>query len=783
VAGTSTRALAVLALVAAGATLAPGQVEKGSRNKPERLEWFRDLGFGLFIHWSVDGSLRGRDQPYPRRRGRGLRAPVLRAAARGFSPRRFHPADWAALARLAGMKYVVFTTKHHSGFCMWTRDDADFDVMRTPFARDVTAEIVKAFRDEGCRWASTSRRTTSTTRTARASRWPARPTWGHAPRTRRSSELDRAQLRELMTGCWKIDVVFLDGPAERACATWCGDAQPDAVVTRGAIETPEQNLPGVPLDRPWEACITMGTEWNYKPTHETYKSGTELVETLIETRAKGGNLLLNVGPKPDGELPIEQEERLREIALWNFVYGESLAAVRPWVVTNEGDVWFTRKKGEDTVYAIVTRTPWVMGERKTFTLRSVKATEATRVSVLGHGGELLEYRPDVDPRPRWKQTAAGLELSIMMAQRLYTNRQWPDPIAVKLTHVVPALTPPVVATGEGRRGAGGRSATLRAELKDLGQAAGVEAGFQYRRRKGSRSCTPRPRLEGQRSSLLDAGAYSIDLAGLGPISSTSSGAMVRHPLLTVSARNGSSGYSRRSGRNDAAVAADARLGMRPPSGSSSGRARSGPREARHPPGSAGPTDTPAHHRRHPRPEGRRHHYGPAAGIPELRAAVAEDTTRRRGVRATPEMVVVTPGGKPVMFFVILALVDEGDEVLYPNPGFPIYESMIRYIGGNPVPVRLLEDKGFALDVDQLVSRVNPRTRLIILNYPHNPTGARSRRAGCARSPSVAAKHGVPVLSDEIYSRISTTAPTSRSPLCPGWSRWRSSSTASRRRTR
>jgi len=103
--------------------------------------------------------------------------------------------------------------------------------------------------------------------------------------------------------------------------------------------------------------------------------------------------------------------------------------------------------------------------------------------------------------------------------------------------------------------------------------------------------------------------------------------------------------------------------------------------------------------------------------------------------------------------VILALVDEGDEVLYPNPGFPIYESMIRYIGGKPVPVRLLEEKGFELDVDQLCEQVNPKTRLIILNYPHNPTGGTIPEAGLRAIATVAAKHGVPVLSDEIYSRI------------------------------
>jgi aspartate aminotransferase len=147
------------------------------------------------------------------------------------------------------------------------------------------------------------------------------------------------------------------------------------------------------------------------------------------------------------------------------------------------------------------------------------------------------------------------------------------------------------------------------------------------------------------------------------------------------------------------------------------------------------------------------HYGPSAGIPDLRQAIAEDSTRRRGVRATPEMVVVTPGGKPILFFVILALVDEGDEVLYPNPGFPIYESMIRYIGGTPVPVRLLEERGFELDVDQLVSRVGPRTRLIILNYPHNPTGGTISESGLRAIAHAAQRYQVPVLSDEIYCRI------------------------------
>ena len=147
------------------------------------------------------------------------------------------------------------------------------------------------------------------------------------------------------------------------------------------------------------------------------------------------------------------------------------------------------------------------------------------------------------------------------------------------------------------------------------------------------------------------------------------------------------------------------------------------------------------------------HYGPAAGLPELRQAIAEDSTARRGVKATPEMVVVTPGGKPIMFYLILALVDPGDEVLYPNPGFPIYESMIRFIGGVPVPVRLLEEKGHALDVDQLISKITPKTRLIVLNYPHNPTGGVIPEAGLRAIADAAVRASIPVLSDEIYSQI------------------------------
>jgi alpha-L-fucosidase len=279
----------------------------------------------------------------------------------------------------------------------------------------------------------------------------------------------------------------------------------------------------------------MGTEWPYRPAHEVYKSGTQILEMLIETRAKGGNLLLNVGPKPDGELPIEQEERLRQIALWSFTFGESLLAVRPWVVTNEGDVWFTKKKDADTVYAFVTRTSWPMGERKQLTLRSVRATPQTKVRILGQTGEVLEYRPDVDPRPRWKQTEAGLELDVMNAQRLYTDRKWVDPVVLEITHVEPGMRPPKVATGSATRGADGRSAKLQGELTDLGQAPEVGVAFQFRRKKGIEELYAAD-PEWVATPVLTrtaTGPFTIDATGLRPGVAYEYRVMVRHPLLTT----------------------------------------------------------------------------------------------------------------------------------------------------------------------------------------------------------------------------------------------------------
>jgi aspartate aminotransferase len=148
------------------------------------------------------------------------------------------------------------------------------------------------------------------------------------------------------------------------------------------------------------------------------------------------------------------------------------------------------------------------------------------------------------------------------------------------------------------------------------------------------------------------------------------------------------------------------------------------------------------------------HYTPTAGIPELREAIAEDVALSRGIEVHPEQVIVTPGGKPIMFFAILALVDEDDEVLLPSPAFPIYESMVNFVGGKPVYVPLRQENGFRFDPEEFEANLSERTRLVILNSPANPTGGVLTPDDLATLAGILSEHpGVYVLSDEIYSRL------------------------------
>ncbi|MDP9112655.1 MAG: pyridoxal phosphate-dependent aminotransferase [Acidobacteriota bacterium] len=146
-------------------------------------------------------------------------------------------------------------------------------------------------------------------------------------------------------------------------------------------------------------------------------------------------------------------------------------------------------------------------------------------------------------------------------------------------------------------------------------------------------------------------------------------------------------------------------------------------------------------------------YGPTQGLPELRQSIASYVSRTRGVQVGEQNVCVVPGGKPILYFVIIALLEEGDEAIYPDPGFPIYESMIRFQGATPVPVALRESRGFSLDINELMDRLSDRTKLVILNSPHNPTGGIIPADDIQQIGAMLRERDIMVLSDEIYSRI------------------------------
>jgi alpha-L-fucosidase len=447
-------------------------------NKPERELWLKNTGLGLFIHFSMDSqlgvvishSLVGASDDYVNR--------YFNELPKTFDPSKFDAHQIATLAKLAGMKYIVFTTKHHSGFCMWDTKTTDFSITHTPYKKDLLKEFVDATREAGLQvgfYFSPEDFNFLRDHHIAISRTDVKM---DAQTRREYDDYTRKQCEELMTNYGKIDVLFIDGDPKEVVKQTCWKLQPDLLITRGAIKTPEQIMPGAMINEPWLSCITMGTAWGYQPTNERYKSGSQLIGLLIEARAKGGSLLLNIGPKPDGALPIEQEERLREMSAWYFVNRECIDSVRSWVISKEDDTWFTAKNGH-TLYAIVTNAAdWKEGTRKSFLIRSAIATDNTKVSVLGQNSRIIEYKTD-DVSCRYKQTDKGLEVSVVKAQRIYDDHRWPNPVVIKMENVNPVFKEAaIVETGASSKVKTG--VVLKGKILNYKSISAKRARFDYR---------------------------------------------------------------------------------------------------------------------------------------------------------------------------------------------------------------------------------------------------------------------------------------------------------------
>jgi len=450
-----------------------------------------------------------------------------------FNPYKYDAYQMAILAKLAGMKYVVFTTKHHSGFCMWDTKTTDFKITCTPYGKDILKEYVEGVRKAGL-----------------AVGFYYSPEDfkflydNHITVKRGGLQLDekkeaayndlvRRQTHELFTNYGKIDILFIDGDHNEPCKEEAWKLQPDLVITRGAVNTPEQTLPGIASNTLWESCITMGTQWQYKPTNDELKPAIRLIEILIETRAKGGNLLLNVGPHPDGYIAYPEETRLREIAAWYFINHEALENVRPWIIPREENIWFTATKDQKTVYAIITGFPnWDRGDRKEFILGSVKASSETKISVLGQNDLVVEYQNEKNAKSYLKQEDDGLHISIIRAQRIYNNSKWPNPITVKIENVVPALDPPIVTTLKAE--VTENKVILKGNLAKKGDSESVKVGFEYRLYAGfveNLYSTSWNRT--QFKEMTKEGDFSLDLMGVKKDEQYEFRSVVIHPGMTI----------------------------------------------------------------------------------------------------------------------------------------------------------------------------------------------------------------------------------------------------------
>ncbi|WP_309009054.1 alpha-L-fucosidase [Pelagicoccus sp. SDUM812005] len=359
----------------------------------ERMEWWRDAGFGMFIHWGLYSIPAGE---YKGQRVKGIAEWIMEKLdipvaeyekfAAQFNPVKFDADEWVAIAKNAGMKYIVITTKHHDGFCLWDSKVTDYDVIdASPFKRDILDELAEACRREGIKMCFYYSIVDWHHPQAQAPLYP-NYNAGQKDKSVFNPEFPeyfenylKPQIKELLTEYGDVGVVWFDGDWIPDYTTEMGkelyafirELQPNTIVNNrvdkgrqgmaglnregnfaGDFGTPEKEVPDTGFEGvDWESCITMNHTWGYKHFDHDWKSSEYLIEMLVEIVSKGGNLLLNVGPTGEGEIPQPSVERLEEMGAWLKVNGEAIygAKASPYAKPDWGR--YTAKDG--VIYAHV----------------------------------------------------------------------------------------------------------------------------------------------------------------------------------------------------------------------------------------------------------------------------------------------------------------------------------------------------------------------------------------------------------------------------------------------
>ena len=411
----------------------------------KKLDKWRDQKFGLILHWglyavpgmieswalcSEDWIERDSTQSYDdfKRWYWGL--------SKDFNPTKFDPDAWAKTAKDAGMRYLVFTTKHHDGFNMFDTKETDFKISAGPFKNNPKADVAKyvfdAFRKQDFMigayyskpdWHSEYYWWPKYATADRNNNYDIRK---HPWRWNKYKQFTFNQLRELTHNYGKVDILWLDGGWVRPLETvteevlswgaripeWSQDidmpkiaamarqAQPGMLIVDRTVhgpyenyQTPEQRVPEKQLQHPWESCMTLGGAWGYVPGDQ-FKSATKVVHTLIEVVAKGGSLLLGIGPKPDGTLPPETVARLEEVGKWMNKNGSAVYGTRITEKYMDGQTIFTQSKDSSVRYALVCLTEGSTIP-KTLTWQSHVPKRGTNIKLL-QTGEAVKWRMNGD---------------------------------------------------------------------------------------------------------------------------------------------------------------------------------------------------------------------------------------------------------------------------------------------------------------------------------------------------------------------------------------------------
>ncbi len=364
-----------------------------------KLDRWQDQKFGMIVHWGLyaipgiveSWSICSEDEDWIPRDSTLNYTEYKKwywDLAKQFNPVKFDPSQWADAGKAAGMNYLVFTTKHHDGYCLYDTQETDFSVANGPFAQhpkaDIARYVFEAFREKGYMigayfskpdWHSQDYWWDRYATPNRSNNYDVRK---HSWKWEKFKEFTYNQIRELMTGYGAVDILWLDGgwvcpvPEDKQTRNrWSQDIdmpriaamarqhQPGLLIVDRTVhgiyenyQTPEQSIPPQQLPYPWETCMTLGVDWGYVPG-QPFKSSRTVIHKLIEIVAKGGSLLLGVGPSPEGLLPDVVVERLQEIGQWTSRNGKAIYSTRSTPNYNDGNTWFTQSKDGRSLYALV----------------------------------------------------------------------------------------------------------------------------------------------------------------------------------------------------------------------------------------------------------------------------------------------------------------------------------------------------------------------------------------------------------------------------------------------